>query len=144
MVYDGRSHYIPAGTIGPPILSRALAAVAAIGVAVFALRLLAPAGRVPWRALRANPRSERVVLRAGVAVVAAEVAVLAAHARFGGLALVLVAIALMVGHLAASFGYTLLSAMHDAEFRERLRPILAELRTFPAPVRQAFKDAFAD
>jgi hypothetical protein len=52
---------------------------------------------------------------------------------------VLVVAGLLVGHLAASFGYTLLSAAHDAEFRERLRPILAELRTFPAQVRQAFR-----
>jgi hypothetical protein len=129
---------IGASTV-PAVFPRALAAVAAFGVFVYAVRLLAPAGAVPWRALRAQPRSERLVLRAGVGVVGAEVAGLASYTVQGKGTWVLVVAGLLVGHLAASFGYTLLSAAHDAEFRERLRPILAELRTFPAQVRQAFR-----
>jgi tetratricopeptide (TPR) repeat protein len=146
-----RRYLVPAVvlvTIGalttPLIIPRLLAAVAALGVAAYAARLLAPAGRLPWRALRAKPRSERLVLRLGVAVVVAEVLLLASYTWNVRLVVALVALGLGLGHLAASCGYTLLSAAHDAEFRERLRPIVAELRTFPAQVRQAFRDGFAE
>ncbi|MEU7901642.1 tetratricopeptide repeat protein [Actinoplanes sp. NPDC049118] len=68
----------PAATIG-----RILAALFAAVVAGFALRLLVPAGRLPWRCLRLSPALLRRAAHGGTVTVCAQVALLIAYAVTG-------------------------------------------------------------
>ncbi|MFI7601658.1 tetratricopeptide repeat protein [Actinoplanes sp. NPDC049681] len=63
--------------------SRVLAALFAAVVAGFGLRVLLPAGRLPWRCLRLVPRRLRRATLGGTATVAVMVALLTAYAMTG-------------------------------------------------------------
>jgi hypothetical protein len=73
--------------------ARILGALFAAVVAGFTLRVLVPAGRVPWRALRLLPRSRRRAVRSAVVTAAVMVALLLGYAVTGAWWLLLPSIA---------------------------------------------------
>jgi hypothetical protein len=65
------------------LISRTLAGLFAFVVLAFGVRILVPAGRLPWRCLRLVPRVLRRATVAGLATVAVIVALLTGYAATG-------------------------------------------------------------
>jgi len=90
------------------LIARALAAAIAVAILGLAARVLVPAGRLPWRCLRAAPRLLRGATAGGLLTLAAIVTLLiwyAVSAWWPPIGLALAAVAVLGGHgVAESFG----------------------------------------
>ncbi|MET8153614.1 hypothetical protein ABZU58_35175, partial [Actinoplanes sp. NPDC005259] len=132
-----------AGGWWPPAatLARIMAGLFAAVVAGFALRLLVPAGRLPWRCLRLAPGLLRRAVHGGVVTVCAQVALLIGYAVTGRwwlpvLALAAVAVLWVLG-LAELVG----ARMDDPGYLRSLQEVARDLREWRADFGQWWRDS---
>jgi tetratricopeptide (TPR) repeat protein len=114
----------------PPLhdFARILSAVLAAVLAGFALRVLVPAGRLPWRCLRLVPRLTRRATTAGLATITLAVTVLIAHAVTGWWFLAVLALLLVVPMWMFGFLELLGAGLDDPGFRHALLEMTGEFR----------------
>ena len=114
----------------PPaaIAGRILAGLFAAVVAGFAVRVLIPAGRLPWRCLRLVPRLLRRATRAAMVTVAVMVALLTGYAVTGRWWLPVLALAAVPVLWALGLAELLGARLDDPGFRQALRGFGRELR----------------
>lgn len=108
--------------------ARILAAVLAAVLAGFALRVLVPAGRLPWRCLRLVPRLTRRATTAGLVTVLLAIALLIAHALTGWWLLAVLALLLAVPMWVFGFLELLGAGLDDPGFRHALLEVTGEFR----------------
>jgi hypothetical protein len=108
--------------------ARILAAVLAAVLAGFALRVLVPAGRLPWRCLRLVPRLTRRATVAGLVTVLLAIALLIAHASTGWWPLAVLALLLAVPMWLFGFLELLGAGLDDPGFRHALFEVTGEFR----------------
>ncbi|MBO3737332.1 tetratricopeptide repeat protein [Actinoplanes flavus] len=137
----------------PPMLppSRLMAAVFVLFAAGFSVRLLLPAGALPWRSLRLAPSLLRRSLHARMVVAVVQSGLLIGYAVTATtlltvIAVVLVPVQLILG-LTAAIGAHLDDPGHLHALRDiarRLRELRAELRRWWADTRRDLRDAWHD
>lgn len=130
----------------PPVgpVARIMGALFAAVVAGLALRVLIPAGRLPWRCLRLVPWLLRRATRGGVVTAGAQVALLIAYAATGRwwlpvLALAAVPVLWGLG-VAELFG----ARMDDPGYLHALRSLMKDFRAFGGDLGQWWRDTRRD
>ncbi|MFF5292074.1 tetratricopeptide repeat protein [Paractinoplanes globisporus] len=142
---------VAAALDSPPaaVAARVVAAVTCAGTAGFVLRILLPAGRLPWRALRLAPPLVRRCLHTGLAVITAVLGLLGRYAAGGPLVPPVLAVvagpilwtcmmAEMLGHGLDDPGDR--QFLHD--WRRQVRDVLREMRAWPAETRRSLHTAW--
>jgi tetratricopeptide (TPR) repeat protein len=128
---------------------RGVAALTCTVTIGFVLRLLGPAGRLPWQALRLSPPLVRRSLGAGLAVMAVALGLLGGYAAGGPLALPILAVAAGPVLWICMVGERLGHGLDDAgdrqfllDWRVEVRDVLRELRQWPAQTRRELRAAW--
>lgn len=126
----------------PPaaLLTRILAALFAVVIAGFALRVLIPAGRLPWRCLRLVPALLRRASLGGMVTVGVQVALLLAYAVTGWwifAVLALVAVPVLWG---LGFAELLGARLDDPGYLHALTEVGREFRDWGADLAQWWRD----
>jgi tetratricopeptide (TPR) repeat protein len=124
--------------------ARILSAVLAAVLAGFALRVLVPAGRLPWRCLRLVPRLTRRATTAGLIIVTVAIAVLIAYAVTGWWPLAVLALLLAVPMWAAGFLELLGAGLDDPGFRQALLEVTGEFRDWWRTTKRDLRTAWRD
>ena len=130
----------------PPVedFARVLSAVVAAVLTGFAARVLAPAGRLPWRCLRLVPRLTRRATVAGLVTAGVAVVLLVAHALTGWW--LLAALALAAAPVLWAFGLLELlgAGLADPGLRHALRDLAAEFRDWWRTTKRDLANAWKD
>jgi tetratricopeptide (TPR) repeat protein len=129
----------PAGTF-----ARVLAGVLAAVLAGFAIRILVPAGRLPWRGLPLLPPMMRRANVAGLAVVAAATVLLVVHAAAGWWPATVLALA--AGPVLWALGWVELigAGLDDPGYRHAFGRIIDDLREWWRETKRELRDAWRD
>lgn len=114
---------------------RGLAGLFAAVVAGLAVRVLVPAGRLPWRCLRLVPELLRRAILAGLVTVGVTTALLIGYAASGWWPLPLLALAAVPLLWACGFAELLGIRLDDPGFRYAVRELRAALRHFRSEVQ---------
>lgn len=130
----------PAATTFARILAGVLAAV----LAGFAVRVLVPAGRLPWRCLPLLPPLMRRANIAALAVLAAAVAVLVLQAATGWWPLAVLALLLAPVLWALGLAELLGAGLDDPGFRHAFRDLAGEFRDWWATTKRDLRAAWSD
>nr|BFE72016.1 hypothetical protein GCM10020092_053170 [Actinoplanes digitatis] len=126
----------PAGT-----LARIAAGLFAAVVAGFALRLLVPAGRLPWRCLRLAPALLRRAAHGGVVTVCAQVALLIGYAVTGRWWLPVLALAAVPVLWCFGLAELVGARMDDPGYLHALKDVAQDLRQWRADFGQWWRDS---
>jgi tetratricopeptide (TPR) repeat protein len=129
----------PTGTF-----ARILAGVFAAVMVGFAVRVLLPAGRLPWRCLRLVPRLTRRATTAGLTAAGVAVALLIGHAVTGWWLLPVLALAIAPVLWGLGFLELLGAGLDDPGISHALRDLAAEFRDWWRTTKKELRDAWAD
>jgi tetratricopeptide (TPR) repeat protein len=137
--------------IQPEVAFAARTAAALTGAVTvgFALRMLLPAGRVPWKALRLATPLVRLSIGIGLAAIVVAVGLLTGYATGGPMVLLVLTVAagpvLWVCTIGEGLGHSLNSA-GDRQFlqdwRSQTRSVLRDIGEWPAETRQSLHTAW--
>jgi len=140
---------VTAALDGPAVAARVAAALTCALTAGFVLRVLVPAGRLPWRALRVSPPLVRRCLGTGLAVIAVALGLIGGYAAGGPLALPMLAVAAAPILWTCMIGEMLGHGLNDAgarqfmkDWRVQVDDVLRELRRWPAETRSSLHAAW--
>ena len=133
---------VPAAGWWPPAApgSRILAALFATVVAGFAVRVLIPAGRLPWRCLRLVPGLLRRAVRAAVVAVGVMVALLLAYAVTGRWWLSVLALAAVPVLWGLGLAEMLGARLDDPGFRQALTALGRDFRDWGGEVGRWWRE----
>jgi tetratricopeptide (TPR) repeat protein len=126
----------PPAALGARILAALFAAV----VAGFALRVLIPAGRLPWRCLRLVPRLLRRATRAAVVTVVVQVLLLSSYAVTGRWWLAVLALASVPVLWGLGLAELLGARLDDPGFVHALRALGRDFRDWFAELGRWWQD----
>jgi tetratricopeptide (TPR) repeat protein len=139
----------PAAAAG--VAARVAAALTCVATVGFVLRVLVPAGRLPWQALRLSPALVRRSLGVGLAVIAVALGLLGGYAAGGPPALPILAVAAALMLWTCMMGEMLGHSLNDAgdrqflqDWRIEVRDVLRGLRQWPAETRRDLRAAWHD
>jgi tetratricopeptide (TPR) repeat protein len=124
--------------------ARIVAVVLAAVLVGFALRVLVPAGRLPWRCLLLVPRLTRRATVAGLIVVTPAIAALIVFAVTGWWVLAVVALVLAVPMWAFGFLELLGAGLDDPGFRHALLEVASEFRDWWRTTKRDLRTAWRD
>jgi hypothetical protein len=128
----------PAGTF-----ARLVSAVVALVLVGFAVRVLIPAGRLPWRCLELLPRLMRRASLMSLGVAGVAVAALVAHAATGGWYLAVVALAGAPVMWALGVVEMLGAGLDDPGIRHAIGDLAGEFRSWWQTTRQELREAWS-
>ncbi|MEV4702722.1 tetratricopeptide repeat protein [Actinoplanes sp. NPDC049316] len=120
--------------------ARVLAALVAAVVAGFAVRVLIPAGRLPWRCLRLVPWLLRRATLAGAVTVAVMVALLLAYAATGVWWLTLPPLAAVPVLWACGFAELLGARLDDPGYLHAVKAFGRDLKNFRVELKKWWQD----
>ncbi|UQU61998.1 tetratricopeptide repeat protein [Couchioplanes caeruleus] len=126
---------------GPAALpARVLAGLIAVVVAGFAVRVLVPAGRLPWRCLRLVPWLLRRATLTGAATVAVMAALLLAYAATGAWWLTMPALAGVPVLWAGGFAELLGARLDDPGYMHAVKMLGRDLQNFRVELKKWWSD----
>lgn len=125
-------------------VARVLSAVLVVVMAGFALRVLVPAGRLPWRCLAMVPRLTRRGTVAGLVTAGAATGLLAVHAITGWWVAAVLALAAAPVLWLAGFLELLGTGLDDPGFRHALTDVFREFRDWWRTTRKELRDIWRE
>ncbi|WP_306204340.1 tetratricopeptide repeat protein [Actinoplanes sp. RD1] len=120
--------------------ARVYAGLVSAVVLGFGVRVWAPAGRVPWRALRLVPRLLRRAVLAGVVTVSAQVALLLGYAVTGAWWLCVISAGAVPVLCALGLVEAIGARIEDPGYRYAIADVAQGLRDFRAELAQWWRD----
>jgi hypothetical protein len=124
--------------------ARVLSAVLVAVMAGFALRVLVPAGPLPWRCLRLVPRLTRRATVGGLWVAAVAAALLVTHAATGRWPAALLALITAPVLWALGFLEMLGTGLDDPGFRQAMRDLRGEFREWWVTTKRDLREVWQD
>ncbi|GAA0565607.1 hypothetical protein GCM10010172_56460 [Paractinoplanes ferrugineus] len=124
--------------------ARILAGVLAVVLAGFAVRVLVPAGRLPWRCLPLLPPLMRRANVGGLAAVVVAVAFLASYAISGRWILILPALVMAPLMWGLSWLELLAAGLDDPGYRQAFRDLGGEFREWWQTTKKDLRAAWSD